>query len=190
MRFFDPSDRLLITRRKLPHWAQDGAVVFITWRTQDSMPKHVIEHWRAERNRWLAAHDIDPADKAWKLQLQNLPPDQMLEFHDHFTTLWHDELDACHGSCVLERPEIADMVQNSLLYFNGDRYEMLRFVIAKSRPSPRCFSRQESHACTMRLLEALHQSRNQSSPRCSGTLLAAGRLRPPRPPRTSVSTPV
>jgi type I restriction enzyme R subunit len=51
MRFFDPNDDLLITQRRLPHWAQDGCVVFITWRTSDSMPKDVLDRWRADRNR-------------------------------------------------------------------------------------------------------------------------------------------
>jgi menaquinone-specific isochorismate synthase len=41
MRFFNPHDDVLITQRRLPHWGQDGAVVFITWRTHDSMPKSV-----------------------------------------------------------------------------------------------------------------------------------------------------
>jgi REP element-mobilizing transposase RayT len=129
MRFFDPNDKLLITQRKLPHWAQAGSVVFITWRTADSMPKIIIERWRADRNRWLVAHDIDPTQKGWKMHVQQLPPEQMLEYHEHFTTRWHDELDACHGACLLERPEIAEVVANSLLHFDGDRYEMLDFVI-------------------------------------------------------------
>ena len=30
VRFFDPEDDLLITQRRLPHWAQDGAVVTVT----------------------------------------------------------------------------------------------------------------------------------------------------------------
>lgn len=129
MRFFDPTDELHITHRKFPHWAQDGVVVFITWRTLDSMPKATVERWSSDRHRWLVAHNIDPTEKGWKSQIQALPQDQMLEYHDLFTTRWHDELDACHGSCVLGQPEIADIVQNSFLHFNGDRYELLRFVI-------------------------------------------------------------
>ena len=129
MRFFDPHDDLLITQRKLPHWAQDGTVVFITWRTVDSMPKDVIERWLAGRNRWLAAHEIDPTQKDWKTRVQELPAELMAEFHDLFTTRWHDELDACYGDCVLERAEIAQIVRDSLLHFDGDRYEMQDFVI-------------------------------------------------------------
>ncbi|MBK8091980.1 MAG: transposase [Verrucomicrobiaceae bacterium] len=129
MRFFDPNDDLLITQRKLPHWAQDGSVVFITWRTADSMPKDVLERWRADRNRWLDVHGIDPTQKGWKMRVQELPPDLMAEYHERFTTRWHEALDASHGACVLSQPEIADIVANSLLHFDGDRYEMLDFVI-------------------------------------------------------------
>jgi putative transposase len=63
MRFFTPRDEVLITQRKLPHWGQQGTVVFITWRTVDSLPKEVLELWRADRNRWLLDHGIDPAIK-------------------------------------------------------------------------------------------------------------------------------
>ena len=35
MRFFDPNDELLITQRKLPHWAQDGAVVQLKLRLKN-----------------------------------------------------------------------------------------------------------------------------------------------------------
>jgi REP element-mobilizing transposase RayT len=104
-------------------------VVFITWRTADSMPKDVLERWRADRNRWLDVHGIDPTQKGWKMLVQELSPDLMIEYHDRFTTRWHDTLDAGHGDYVLSQPEIADIVANSLLHFDGDRYEMLDFVI-------------------------------------------------------------
>ena len=129
MRFFNPHDDLLITQRKLPHWAQDGAVVFITWRTLDSMPQEVLEGWRAERNRWLVAHNIDPTLPGWKTQVQDLPLEQMTEYHEQCTTRWHEHLDAGHGACVLRQPELAQIVRDSLLHFDGDRYEMLDFVI-------------------------------------------------------------
>lgn len=129
MRFFDPEDDLLITQRRLPHWAQDGAVAFITWRTHDSIPKSVLESWLSERNGWLTAHGIDPAARDWKLRVQLLPPAKTLQFHAHFTTRWHQALDAGHGACVLRQPELSQLVAASLLHFDGDRYGMLDFVI-------------------------------------------------------------
>jgi REP element-mobilizing transposase RayT len=53
----------------------------------------------------------------------------MAQYHNRFTTRWHESLDASHGASVLCQPEIADIVANSLLHFDGDRYEMLDFVI-------------------------------------------------------------
>ena len=129
MHFFNPNDDLLITQRKLPHWAQDGSVVFITWRTADSMPKDVLDRWQADRNRWLNTQGIDPTQKGWKMRVQELPPNLMVEYHDRFTTRWHEALDSGHGTCVLAQTEIADLVSDSLLHFDGDRYQMLDFVI-------------------------------------------------------------
>ncbi len=129
MRFFNARDELLITQRKLPHWAQDGAVVFITWRTLDSIPKDVLSQWRGDRNRWLMAHDIDPTQQGWKTKVQELPAEEMIEFHDRFTTRWHEHLDAGHGACLLKNQELAEIVHDSLLHFDGDRYEMLSFVV-------------------------------------------------------------
>ena len=129
MRFFDPDDDRLVIQRRLPHWAQDGAVVFVTWRTHDSIPRAVLEAWLDERNRWLAALGIDPANPGWKLSVQRLPRTQMIEFHHRFTTRWHEELDTCHGACVLRQPALAQIVAASLRHFDGDRYEMLDFVV-------------------------------------------------------------
>ena len=53
----------------------------------------------------------------------------MMEFHDLFTCRWHDELDACHGACHLKHQAIREIVHESLLHFDGDRYEMHDFVI-------------------------------------------------------------
>ena len=42
---------------------------------------------------------------------------------------WNDHLDACHGSCVLKRPALADEVSKSLRHFDGDRYQLHDFVV-------------------------------------------------------------
>jgi putative transposase len=129
MRFFDPDDQLQITQRKLPHWSQDGVVCFITWRTHDSMPKAVVEKWLAERGSWLEQRGIDVRERDWKRQLYQLDPAVIAEFHDHFTSRWHEELDRCHGACVLRDTKMSGLVAESLMHFDGDRYEMLDFVI-------------------------------------------------------------
>ena len=37
--------------------------------------------------------------------------------------------DAGHGSCVLREPAVAAMVQNALLFFDGQRYRLLAWVV-------------------------------------------------------------
>ena len=51
--FFDPTDDVLIHERVRPHWSQSGAVVFVTFRTKDSIPKSVLQRWNDEKNDWL-----------------------------------------------------------------------------------------------------------------------------------------
>jgi putative transposase len=129
MKFFSATDSVKITQRRLPHWAQAGTVTFITWRTRDSMPAPVVEKWHQERDEWLRQHSIDPSIESWKAKLEELSSEDIEEFHETFTTRWHDELDHCHGACVLRRPALSRIVRDSLLYFDGDRYDMHGFVV-------------------------------------------------------------
>jgi len=46
--FFDPQAELFVEDRLRPHWSQAGAIVFITFRTRDSIPKQVIELWERQ----------------------------------------------------------------------------------------------------------------------------------------------
>ena len=38
-------------------------------------------------------------------------------------------MDACHGRCLLRRPELAQIVSDSLLHFDGKRYRMGDFIV-------------------------------------------------------------
>jgi type I restriction enzyme R subunit len=126
---FDREAEVTITERRLPHWAQAGAMTFITWRTDDSIPPPVLAQWRADRCRWLRAQGIDPNHPNWQAQLAALEPALQREFRLAFSERWHNELDAGHGACVLRRPELAQVVADSLRHFDGDRYVISDFVI-------------------------------------------------------------
>ena len=38
LEFFDPAADCHVVERKLPHWIQAGALCFVTWRANDSLP--------------------------------------------------------------------------------------------------------------------------------------------------------
>jgi hypothetical protein len=129
LHFFDPRADFSILDRRLPHWAQAGTVCFITWRTNDSLPKDVIERWRHERFQWLRAHGINPRGTKWRAALRELDPALQRQFFNHFSTQWHDQLDACHGECILKDPANAQLLADSLLYADGDLYELTDYVV-------------------------------------------------------------
>ena len=129
LHFFDPRSEYTVIERRLPHWTQAGVICFITFRTHDSIPKDVLERWRQERRQWLRQHGINPIAADWRVRLQQLNKLLQHEFYEQFSTRWHDELDACHGACVLRDRSLVNEVGNSLRHFDGERYELTDFVV-------------------------------------------------------------
>jgi putative transposase len=127
-RFFDPSVSVSVTRGHLPHWDQAGATYFITWRTADSIPKDVWEHWRWLRSCWLREKGINPEDTDWRKQVEALPEERYRDFRRFSRALEH-ELDSCHGDCPFRLPECTAIVAESLHHFDGDRYLLGDYVI-------------------------------------------------------------
>ena len=93
------------------------------------MPKEVLDRWFDDRNRWLRARGIDPADPNWRQRLVQRDRPVTRDFLDAFWNRWHDALDAGHGACVLRRPELSEIVARSLRHFDDERYVLLDFVV-------------------------------------------------------------
>ncbi len=127
--YFDPLDKVTVSQRRLPHWDQAGKLYFITFRTADSLPSAVLEEWREERNTWLRRHGIEPIGEDWRSTLEQRPYVVRREFHATFTERFHSLLDDGHGECLLRRPELARIVADSFLHFDGTRYALGDFVI-------------------------------------------------------------
>ena len=50
---FDPKAELFVAEGIRPHWSQAGAIVFVTMRARDSIPKEVLRRWDHEKNDWM-----------------------------------------------------------------------------------------------------------------------------------------
>jgi putative transposase len=125
---FDRNGDLVIYEHCRPHWSQAGAVVFITFRTHDSIPREVIERWDHEKQEWLRAHG-NASGQHWSVIVPTLPERDRTEFQRTFDRCKDVFLDSCHGRCLLRRPELANIVADSLMHFEGDRYRMGDFAI-------------------------------------------------------------
>ncbi len=126
--FFDQEQEVAISHRSLPHWHQFGVTYFVTFRTGDSLPAPVLARWVAERDAWLRRHGIDPSTN-WQETLRGLSAALQKEFHRTFSEAFEDYLDAGYGDCLLGRSDLARVVADSLLHFDGQRYHMGDFVV-------------------------------------------------------------
>jgi len=116
-KFFNPWREIERTHNHLPHWQQEGASYFVTWRLADSLPKELLERHYLEREKWLLAHP-QPWDEAIEA-----------EYHRRFSARVDAWLDEGHGSCMLREPAHAKIVAEALRHFDGIRIAMISFVV-------------------------------------------------------------
>ncbi len=117
MRFFSDLAETVVTRNRLPHWQQEAATYFVTWRLNDSIPKELSDEWRHERNEWV------------RLYPPPMTEEQEAEFHRLFSTRMDQLMDAGYGECVLRASECREALVTSLRMFDGDRFLMHSWVV-------------------------------------------------------------
>lgn len=117
LRFFNPYADIRQTENRLPHWQQEGAVYFITFRLADAVPSHLRVQWESERGAWLRVHP-----EPWSKEIER-------EYHERFSGAIERWLDAGYGACLLRRPECAQIVAGTLRHFEGQRVIMISSVV-------------------------------------------------------------
>ena len=90
------------SRGYLPHFDVPGVRQMITYRLADAMPASRRHEW----SRLLSIED----ERERRIKIEAY-------------------LDAGHGECRLRQPEIAALVQENLLHFDGTRYRLLAWVV-------------------------------------------------------------
>ena len=94
------------SRGYLPHFDAAEITQTVTFRLADSLPQTVLERWKRE----LVVDSAENADKVLR---------RRIEYY----------LDQGYGSAVLGDARVAAMVQQSLLYFDGQRYRLSAWVV-------------------------------------------------------------
>src|ERR1043166_7684288 len=89
---FDEQTKLQQTKRHLPHWEQEGATYFVTFRLIDAVAQEVLAQWREEREQWLKRH---PQPWDWRTARE------YMRMNEESREEW---LDRGHGSCLLRTP--------------------------------------------------------------------------------------
>lgn len=136
---FDPSAPFAAAvSRNLPHWFQPGAATFITFRTNDSLPREVIFRWRRELEDWLRDRKL-PIELATPVterpppgheeELARLDPAVKREFQRLKSRLFHRSLDECHGACLLRCRHCSALVADSILHGEGVTHDINCLVV-------------------------------------------------------------
>jgi REP element-mobilizing transposase RayT len=115
--FFRGKQAVIVRRGKMPHWRQDGGSYFVTFRLADSLPSHLLDGWRRQRDRWIELHP-DPS------------PVELDDFQRMYRRRIERWLDRGLGSCALREEEPRRIVETALGFFEGERYEMGECAVA------------------------------------------------------------
>lgn len=124
--YFDECKALHITTRNLPHWRQEGATYFVTFRQIDSIPIAVWEQMKREASAWnerveavIQQHGVIPATLA--CEWEAFQRGQWIQAER--------TADECHGSCVLRDATVRQIMSDALMFFEGQRLVMHAYVV-------------------------------------------------------------
>ena len=100
--------------------------------------EHALDLSHGSPSRESSEHGLDSESRATKsydssssrdAALGSAPRHIQRAFHKFKNQRWHENLDNCHGKCLLQQRRFADIVAESLLKFDGQRYDVERFVV-------------------------------------------------------------
>lgn len=107
-------------KRKLPHWQIQGAEYFVTFRLAGSLPIHVVKDLQLLRRK----HQKTITEKSENKK------ELLKKFESKLFKKYEDLLDNCSsGPQWLESPKIAEIVKESIHYWDGHKYDLYAYCI-------------------------------------------------------------
>ncbi len=113
------------TGANLPHWRHEDATYAVSFRLADSLPQSALKTYQDEKSNWseirhqaLENNDFATAKSA----------------STHLATAFLEHMEAAletgHGECLLNHDDAAQIVENALKHFDGERYELFAYAVA------------------------------------------------------------
>jgi REP element-mobilizing transposase RayT len=117
---YNPAVITIRSRGKLPHWEDDCAIYFVTFRLADSLPQSVLKRFEFERQ------DIIRTANAVGRALTSIERQRLEKL---FSEQIERNLDSGAGQCLFFNPAAADIVAEALRHLNGVRYQMYAWCV-------------------------------------------------------------
>ncbi len=138
-----PHKPLTLYQRHLPHWRQDGATYFVTYRLADALPQSKLDELQALKAEWQRQPPREtpprtgPAGRPTQAPLRRTAllsrlsrAHAVLEERarqvQERVERW---LDQGMGSCVLQQPAVAALVTSAMHHFDDEHYELGCYVV-------------------------------------------------------------
>ncbi len=164
-RGFDPHREIRVYRRHLPHWRQEGATYFVTFRLADSLPAAKQQELRSIKELWAKEAAVS------KTEAERM---EMFEAAARMTFVKAEQwLDQGYGDCVLRSSAAQSCIVEALHFFDGEHYEIGCFVVMANHVHLvlRPFGGNELEAILQsrkskmaKDINALHEDRKQGGP--------------------------
>jgi putative transposase len=139
-----PEKPLTVYHRHLPHWRQDGATYFVTFRLDDSLPQNKLNELAAIREDWERRHALRgtalpsrPGAAAGardrRRTARESRPTESDEAREELARRVQERiehwLDQGMGRCLLRQSKLAAFVTIAMHHFDNDRYELGCYVV-------------------------------------------------------------
>jgi putative transposase len=96
--------------RHLPHWRQEGATYFVTFRLGDSIPQEKLRDLKFLREEWELAHPEPRSEEDWS------------QFARSITKAAERYLDEGYGECQFREQRSCEDLRQRFERFQGERY--------------------------------------------------------------------
>ena len=97
-----------VYHRHLPHWRQEGATYFVTFRLADSIPQEKLQALKRWRSVWEAENQPPRSEEQWH---------ELAKEITRKTEAWADQ---GYGECVFRNLKLASEMAQSLLHFQDE----------------------------------------------------------------------
>ncbi len=104
----DPYKAVTAYHRHLPHWRQEGATYFVTFRLGDSVPQEKLNYLKRLRYHWERTHPEPRSSEDWEMLARDL--------------FSHEDawLDEGYGSCHFSDAKLAAHLEEAFMHFQND----------------------------------------------------------------------
>lgn len=109
----------------LPHWQQPGATYSVTFRLADSLPQAKLTAYQEEKSHWQKIRE-----EALENNDLTTAKDATRRLFECFQKHLEKALEVGYGDCLLKQEPCAQIVENALRHFDGERYHLFSYAVA------------------------------------------------------------